>query len=45
MQNVSVFSNNYANADYVRLLFHTDVRWLSKVNCLPRIMKLFYILG
>ena len=33
------------NADYVRLLLHTDVRWLSKGNCLKRSMELFDILS
>ena len=27
--------------DHVRLLLHTEVRWLSKRNCLKRIMELF----
>ena len=43
MPNVSVYSNNFArikNAEYVRLLLHTDVRWLSKGNCLKGLMKL-----
>ncbi|XP_038669045.1 SCAN domain-containing protein 3-like [Scyliorhinus canicula] len=29
------------NADHVRLLLHTEVRWLSKGNCLKRVMELF----
>ncbi|XP_038669014.1 SCAN domain-containing protein 3-like [Scyliorhinus canicula] len=29
------------NADHVRLLLHTEVRWLSKGNCLKRFMELF----
>ncbi|GFW01640.1 uncharacterized protein TNCV_4085551 [Trichonephila clavipes] len=29
------------NEDHVRLLLHTEVRWLSKENCLKRFMKLF----
>ncbi|XP_042228309.1 SCAN domain-containing protein 3-like [Homarus americanus] len=33
------------NADYVRLLLHTDVRWLSNGNCLKRFMELFDILS
>jgi len=31
--------------DYVRLLLHTEVRWLSKGNCLKRFMELFDTLG
>lgn len=33
------------NADHVRLLLHTEVRWLSKGNCLKRFMELFDVLG
>ena len=33
------------NADHVRLLLHTEVRWLSKGNCLKRFMELFDILS
>ncbi|GFT80332.1 SCAN domain-containing protein 3 [Nephila pilipes] len=29
------------NEDHVRLLLHTEVRWLSKGNCLKRFMQLF----
>jgi len=29
------------NAEHVRLLLHTEVRWLSKGNCLKRFMELF----
>nr|XP_021004657.2 SCAN domain-containing protein 3-like [Parasteatoda tepidariorum] len=29
------------NADHVRFLLHTEVRWLSKGNCLKRFMELF----
>lgn len=29
------------NADHVKLILHTDVRWLSKGNCLKRFMELF----
>ncbi|XP_071745448.1 protein FAM200C-like [Lepeophtheirus salmonis] len=32
------------SADYVRLLLPTDVRWLSKGNCLKRFMVLYDIL-
>ncbi|XP_042909732.2 protein FAM200C-like [Parasteatoda tepidariorum] len=28
-------------ADHVRLLLHTELRWLSKGNCLKRILELF----
>lgn len=30
-----------SSADHVRLLFHTEVRWLSKGNSLQRFMELF----
>ncbi|CAB4066840.1 unnamed protein product [Lepeophtheirus salmonis] len=33
------------NADYVRLLLHTDVLWHSKGNCLKRFMVLYDILS
>ncbi|XP_071036452.1 protein FAM200C-like [Parasteatoda tepidariorum] len=33
------------NADYVRLLLHTEVRWLSKGNCLKIFMELFDVLN
>ncbi|KFM83159.1 SCAN domain-containing protein 3, partial [Stegodyphus mimosarum] len=33
------------NAGHVRLLLHTEVRWLSKGNCLKRFMELFDILS
>ncbi|GFW51603.1 SCAN domain-containing protein 3 [Trichonephila clavipes] len=33
------------NEDHVRLLLHTEVRWLSKGNCLKRFMELFYTLS
>ncbi|GFT87522.1 SCAN domain-containing protein 3 [Nephila pilipes] len=29
------------NEDHVRLLLHTELRWLSKGNCLKRFMQLF----
>ena len=29
------------SADHVRLVLHTEIRWLSKRNCLKRFMKLF----
>ncbi|GFX99968.1 SCAN domain-containing protein 3 [Trichonephila clavipes] len=29
------------NEDHERLLLHTEVRWLSKVNCSKRFMELF----
>ena len=29
------------SAEHVRLLLHTEVRWLSKGNCLKRFMELF----
>ena len=29
------------NADHVRLLLHTEVRWLLKGNCLTIFMELF----
>lgn len=29
------------NEDHVRLILHTEVRWLSKGNCLKRFMELF----
>ena len=31
-------------ADHVRLLLHTEVRWLSKGNCLRRFMEMFDML-
>ncbi|GFX20645.1 protein FAM200A [Trichonephila clavipes] len=33
------------NEDHARLLLHTEVRWLSKGNCLKRFMELFDILS
>ncbi|XP_026475540.1 protein ZBED8-like [Ctenocephalides felis] len=33
------------NESYVRLLLHTEVRWLSKGNCLNRFMQLFDVLS
>ena len=33
------------NADYVKLLLHTEIRWLSKGNCLNRFMELFDVLS
>ncbi|XP_071035538.1 protein FAM200A-like [Parasteatoda tepidariorum] len=33
------------NADHVRLLLHTEVRWLSKGNCFKRFMELPDILS
>ena len=33
------------DAEHVRLLPHTEVRWLSKGNCLKRFMELFDILN
>lgn len=39
--------NFYVNADeqYVKLLLHTDVCWLSKGNCLERVVNLFNTIG
>ncbi|XP_014774615.2 SCAN domain-containing protein 3-like [Octopus bimaculoides] len=36
-----LFKQFCENADYVRLLSHPEVRWLSKGNCLKRFMELF----
>ena len=33
------------DADYVRLLLHTEVRWLSNDNCLKRFMDLYNVLS
>ena len=33
------------HADHVRLFLHTEVRWLSKGNCLRRLMELFEALS
>lgn len=33
------------NADPMRLLLHTEVRWLSKGNCLKRFVELFDVLS
>ena len=41
MQNASVSSSNFENADYVRLLLHTEARWHSNGNCLKRFMHLY----
>ncbi|XP_014779215.1 protein FAM200A-like [Octopus bimaculoides] len=41
----SLFKQFCENADYVRLLSHTEVRWLSKGNCLKRFMELFDVLS
>uniref|UniRef100_A0A0L8GMG0 DUF4371 domain-containing protein n=1 Tax=Octopus bimaculoides TaxID=37653 RepID=A0A0L8GMG0_OCTBM len=40
-----LFKQFCENADYVRLLSHTEVRWLSKGNCLKRFMELFDVLS
>ncbi|GFT00659.1 uncharacterized protein TNCV_3113841 [Trichonephila clavipes] len=39
--NVSVFSSYFVKnkKDHVRLLLHTEVRWLSKESCLKRFME------
>lgn len=33
------------NAEHNRLLFHTEIRWLSQGNCLKRFMELFDVLS
>ena len=32
------------DADYLRLLLHTEVWWISKENCLKRLMGLYNVL-
>ncbi|XP_029635067.1 SCAN domain-containing protein 3-like [Octopus sinensis] len=40
-----LFKQFCENADYVRLLSHAEVRWLSKGNCLKRFMELFDVIS
>ena len=47
MPNVNISYRNFVKktADYVRLILDTEVRWLSKLNGLKRIMGIFDVLS